>query len=172
MFNRKLWMSLITSIGFFIGLTTHSVIAQVPDPKIPSVSHNSTHNQPFYPSPQDVITLSGLALIALELWYFLGNKSKGQKAETNGDIQEMTITVDGGYEPSRVVVDVNKPVRLNFLRRDLNSCLDQVLLPDFQIAQELEMAQITSIEFTPQTPGQYTFTCGMSMFRGVVEVVA
>ena len=67
-------------------------------------------------------------------------------------------------------VNAGEPVRLNFLRRDPSSCLEKVLLPDFHIAQELELNQVTPIEFTPEKPGKYPFTCGMNMFRGVVEV--
>jgi plastocyanin domain-containing protein len=33
-----------------------------------------------------------------------------------------------------------------------------------------QLNQVTPVEFTPQKPGQYTFACGMNMFRGVVEV--
>lgn len=51
------------------------------------------------------VTLGGIALIGLELWWFLLSKTKAAQAEANQGIQEMTITVDGGYEPSRVVVD-------------------------------------------------------------------
>lgn len=58
------------------------------------------------------------------------------------------------------------------MRRDPSSCLEKVLLPDFHIAQELDLNYITPVEFTPEKPGQYLFTCGMNMFRGVVEVQA
>jgi cation transport ATPase len=40
-----------------------------------------------------------------------------------------------------------------------------------QYAQSQEVT-VTTIEFTPEEPGQYPFTCGMNMFRGVVEVQA
>jgi plastocyanin domain-containing protein len=116
------------------------------------------------------VTCGGLALIGLEIWWFLLSKPKSQKAEAHDGIQEVTITVDGGYEPSRVVVNALQKVRLNFLRRDPSSCLEQVVFPDFHIAQELDLNQVTSVEFTPEKPGQYTFACGMNMFRGVVEV--
>jgi plastocyanin domain-containing protein len=59
---------------------------------------------------------------------------------------------------------------LNFYRQDASSCLEEVRLPDFRIAKELPLNQTTAIEFTPDQPGRYEFTCGMNMFRGVVEV--
>ncbi|AFZ01556.1 cupredoxin domain-containing protein [Calothrix sp. PCC 6303] len=116
------------------------------------------------------VTAGGLGLIGLNLWWFLLSKAKSQKATSSNGIQEVTITVDGGYEPSRVVLNVGQRVRLNFLRNDPSSCLEKVVFPDFHIAQDLQLNQTTPIEFTPEKTGEYTFACGMNMFRGVVEV--
>jgi plastocyanin domain-containing protein len=116
------------------------------------------------------VTLGGLALIGLELWWFLGSKTKPKTAQSSQGVQELEITVDGGYSPDQIVVKAGQPVRLKFFRRDPNSCLEQVLFPDFHIAQDLDLNQVTPVEFTPEQPGQYAFTCGMNMFRGVVKV--
>nr|RNJ68498.1 MAG: cupredoxin domain-containing protein [Leptolyngbya sp. IPPAS B-1204] len=117
------------------------------------------------------ITLGGLGLIGLELWWFLFSQPTSQRATTTAGIQEVTITVDGGYEPSEVVVQVGQPVRLKFNRQDPSSCLEEIRLPDFQIAQALPLHQVTAIEFTPTQSGTYTFTCGMNMFRGTIKVL-
>jgi plastocyanin domain-containing protein len=116
------------------------------------------------------VTIGGLGLIGLELWWFLFNKSQGRKAAIANGVQEVNITVDGGYEPSRIVVQVGQPVRLRFDRKDPSSCLEAVRLPDFHIAQDLPLNQVTPIDFTPTEPGIYTFTCGMNMFRGEIQV--
>jgi len=109
-------------------------------------------------------------LIGLELWWFLFSEKTAKKAEEKDDTQEVTITVDGGYDPTDIMVSAGKPVRLNFLRRDPSSCLEQVLIPDFNRSVNLALNQITSIEFTPKTPGEYEFTCGMKMYRGKIIV--
>jgi plastocyanin domain-containing protein len=116
------------------------------------------------------VTLGGLGLIGLELWWFLLSKPKSQRVEAREGIQEVTVTVDGGYDPSRIVVQVGQPVRLIFLRRDPSSCLEEVRLPDFHIAQSLTLDEVTTVEFIPTEPGNYEFACGMNMFRGVIEV--
>jgi plastocyanin domain-containing protein len=144
----------------------------------PAVSMSSEHsstNPQFRPIEQPlalkaIVTLGGLGLIGLELWWFLFSQPKAQKTESQQGIQSLNITVDGGYEPSHLVVQSGQLVCLNFLRKDPNSCLEKVLFPDFQIAQDLPLNQSVKIEFTPKVPGKYSFTCGMNMFRGEIEV--
>jgi plastocyanin domain-containing protein len=61
------------------------------------------------------IALGGLSLIGAQLWCFLGSKPKSQKAEMSDGVQEVTITVDGGYVPSLVTVKRGQPgVHLRF----------------------------------------------------------
>ncbi|MCW6050946.1 cupredoxin domain-containing protein [Microcoleus sp. A2-C5] len=168
MFSQRQILGSIGSLGIIVGMAFGVQASQMP-------FKNSTSTTQFRPIQQPFglkvgVTLGGLALIGLELWWFLFSKTQGQQAESIQGIQELTITVDGGYEPSTVVVKAGQLVRLNFLRRDPNSCLEKVLLPDFHIVRELPLNQVTAVEFTPQKPGRYLFTCGMNMFRGVVEV--
>jgi plastocyanin domain-containing protein len=116
------------------------------------------------------VTLGGLGLIGAELWWFLRRKPTSQTARTDQGIQEVTVIVNGGYEPNQVIVKAGHLVRLNFDRKDPSSCLEEIRIPDFKIAQKLLLNQITPIEFTPDKPGRYEFSCGMNMFRGIVEV--
>ncbi|MBD6615456.1 cupredoxin domain-containing protein [Komarekiella sp. 'clone 1'] len=168
MFNKSKILGSIAGLGLLFGTASSVATAQMP-------THSSEQTSQFrrieQPLPLKVgVTLGGLGLIGLELWWFLFSKNKATKANSEQGIQELTINVDGGYEPDRVIVKSGQPVRLNFFRRDPSSCLEKVLLPDFHIAQDLPLNHITPIEFTPPKPGQYQFTCGMNMFRGVVEV--
>lgn len=172
MLLQKITIATITSLGLSLGIATSSTVAQIHDPthlvKTAPTSQFQRIEQPLW--VKGTVTAAGLGLIGLELWWFLGSKPKSRRAQTNKGIQEITIIVDGGYEPSRVAVNAGQPVRLNFLRRDKSSCLEKVVFPDFRIAQDLELDRVTPVEFTPQLPGEYTFACGMNMFRGVVDV--
>jgi plastocyanin domain-containing protein len=116
------------------------------------------------------ITLGGTGLVGLELWWFLLSRTKAQQAQITQGVQEIEIIVDGGYNPNQIVVRSGQPVRLKFQRKDPSSCLEQVLIPDFRRSAMLDLNQTTTIEFTPQKPGQYPFHCGMNMFRGVIFV--
>ena len=119
----------------------------------------------------EVIVLgSGIAAIAFVLWYFFGPKERVVATVVEAGAQEVKIVVEGGYSPDVVVVKQGKPVRLDFYRNETASCSDRVIFGDFGIARDLPAYQTTSIEFTPDKPGEFTFTCGMNMMRGKLVV--
>lgn len=166
MLHNKIWSS-ITTLGLLLAIPSGIQAAEMPMHN-PSTTQFRRIEQPL--PLRLAVTLGGLGLIGLELWWFLLSKTPAQQAIAHQGIQEITIKVDGGYNPNRLIVKLGQPVRLNFFRQDPNSCLEQVLFPDFQIATDLALNQVTPVEFTPQKTGEYSFTCGMNMFRGVVEV--
>jgi plastocyanin domain-containing protein len=175
MLKKATFFGTLAGLGFLLGAISGALATEMP------ASHNmepqSTESTQWRRIEQPLsnkvgVTLGGLGLIGLELWWFLASKPKSQKVEAREGIQEVTITVDGGYSPSRILVRSGQPVRLKFLRRDPSSCLEEVRLPDFRIAQNLPLNEVTTVEFTPTKPGSYEFACGMNMFRGVIEVQA
>ena len=170
--KRATFFGTLAGFGFLLGAISGALAAEIPAAHNMTPQSASTQfrriDQPF--ANKAAVTLGGLGLMGLELWWFLLSKPKSQWVEAHKGIQEVTVTVDGGYEPSRIVVQAGQPVRLNFLRRDPSSCLEEVRLPDFHIAQSLTLNQVTAVEFTPTEPGSYEFACGMNMFRGVIEV--
>jgi plastocyanin len=85
-------------------------------------------------------------------------------------VQELNITVDGSYSPNSLVLTAGTPVRLKFLRKDTGGCTSKVLIPEFNIAQNLPEGKTTTIEFTPTKAGTYKFTCGMKMVSGTILV--
>ena len=119
---------------------------------------------------QILVIAGGIALIAFILWFFFG-KQEGKKATLTTDIQEVEITVQGGYAPGTVELKAGVPTRLIFHRIETASCSEEVVIPDFGIRQKLPAHQKTAVEFTPDKPGRYSFTCGMGMLRGVLIVV-
>ena len=171
--KKTIFWGTLAGFGFLLGAISGAIAAEVPGHSMESMPRSSGSDQfqrieqPL--STKVAVTLGGLGLIGLELWWFLFSKPKSRQATTQGGIQEVTVTVDGGYEPSLIMVQAGQPVRLNFDRKDPSSCLEEVRFPDFRIAQLLTLNQITPIEFTPKKPGRYEFACGMNMFRGVVE---
>ena len=116
------------------------------------------------------VLVGGIAAIAFVLWYFFGPKERVAAAVGSGGVQEVKVTVKGGYSPDVIVVKQNQPVRLDFYRDETSSCSEQVVFGDFGIARDLPAFKTTSIEFTPKKPGEFTFACGMNMMRGKLVV--
>jgi plastocyanin domain-containing protein len=119
-----------------------------------------------------VVVVVGLALIAFVLWYFFGKREAVSAHVNESGVQEIKITVKGGYTPDVIVVRQGKPVRLQFYRDETASCSEQVIFGDFGIAKNLPAFKTTPIEFTPDKTGEYNFACGMNMMRGKVIVEA
>jgi len=125
--------------------------------------------------PMEMGVLAGSAvLIAGVLWYFFGEREKVAAGITETGVQEIKITVKGGYSPDIIAVKQGMPVKLDFYRDESASCTEQVVFGDFGIARDLPAFKTTSIEFTPDKAGEFTFACGMNMVRGklVVEPLA
>ena len=112
----------------------------------------------------------GVIAIAAVLWYFFGEREGVAATTTDAGVQEVKITVKGGYSPDVVVVKQGRPVRLDFYRDETASCSEQVVFGDFGIARDLPAYQTTPVEFTPKQPGEFTWTCGMNMLRGKLIV--
>ena len=119
---------------------------------------------------QVAVLSAGILLIGLILWYFFGERERTIVEESAGGVQEVKITVKGGYSPDLIVVKQGRPVRLDFYRDETASCSDEVVFGDFGIARQLPAFATTSIEFTPEQAGEFTFTCGMRMLRGKLVV--
>lgn len=119
---------------------------------------------------QWAVLLAGIVLIVAILWYFFGARERVVATERDGGVQEVRITVKGGYSPDLVVVKQGKPVKLDFYRDETASCSEEVVFGDFGIARKLPAFETTSIEFTPDKAGEFTFMCGMSMIRGKLIV--
>ena len=174
MFNKNNIFTSLIGLGFWLGVTTNSVLAkpnkevEMPISRVQQTSQFQKIEQPL--ELKFAVALAGLGLIGAELWWFRFSKTKSAKAQVKQGIQSVDIMVDGGYIPDRIEVRAGEPVKLNFFRKDPSSCLEQVLLPDFNKALNLTLNQTTTVEILPKKPGEYTFTCGMNMYRGVIKV--
>ena len=118
------------------------------------------------------VIIGGIGLIALTLWYFFGEREKVAATVSEGGVQEINVTVKGGYSPDVIVVKENQPVRLNFYRDETASCSETVVFGDFGIARDLPPFKTTPIEFTPEKAGEFASACGMNMLRGKLIVQA
>ena len=116
---------------------------------------------------QIVVTLVGLGAIGWIVWYFWLWKDETVAAGVGaGGVQEVDVSVRGGYQPASIEVKAGQPLRLNFTRREASLCGEEVVLPEFGRRAHLPENATVGIEITPQQPGEYEFTCGMNMYKG------
>ena len=114
-----------------------------------------------------IVTLIGLGVIGWIVWYFWLWKGESVAAGAGaGGVQEVDVTVKGGYQPASIVVKAGRPLRLNFTRRESTPCGEEVVLPEFGKRAHLPQDKTVLVEITPNKPGEYEFTCGMNMYKG------
>lgn len=113
-----------------------------------------------------LVTVGGISLVGLIYWFFFGKREK----EAVVAEEKVDILVDGGYKPSVMKIKKGQKITISLLRKDTNSCLEEFILPDFKISKYLPLNQKVEIEITPNKPGEFSFHCGMNMFRGKVIV--
>lgn len=111
------------------------------------------------------VTTSGLLVVGIIYWFFFGKKDENVEVS-----DALTIIVNGGYKPSTIKIKQNKPVTLTFIRRDPNSCLEELVFPDFKIKEYLPVGKPVTITLSPPHVGTFGFHCGMNMFHGKIEV--
>lgn len=116
------------------------------------------------------VVAGGLAVVVFVLWCFFGERERAAAEVRASGVQEIDVTVRGGYSPDVIVVKQGTPVRLNFRREETASCGERVVFGDFRIARDLPAFETTPVEFTPESAGEFTFTCGMNMMRGKLVV--
>lgn len=113
------------------------------------------------------INIVGLALIGLIIWWFWLYKAKETKVKNNEIIIEVK---DGIYTPSHIKCALNKPIVLNFIRRDQSPCSEMLLIPELELSATLTINKPKKIEITFPKTGEFEFHCQMKMYRGVLKV--
>jgi len=112
-----------------------------------------------------IVIVLGIALIAGELWFFLGPRPVAGRVESEKQVQEVRIVVRDGYDPDTIFVEAGRPVRLLFYRDETSDCSERVVFETLGVDRELPAFETTAVEIVPHTPGDYPFRCG----RGVME---
>ena len=115
------------------------------------------------------VVAGGVALTGLLGWFFFGPK-KAHSADLVGNVQEVTVTVKGGYSPDLVRVRQGVPLRIVFDRQESGECTSRVVFPDFALNRSLSAYGQTTVELLPDRVGEFGFACGMNMIHGKLIV--
>jgi heme/copper-type cytochrome/quinol oxidase subunit 2 len=141
------------------------------------------------------IIAGGVVLVSLFLFMYssdmvkIPGKSDSAQTQTTQDSNSQTATktevdvtgektpkikmlvTEKGYSPNVIRVKKGVPVELeiqNPLKN--NSCLSTFMIPDFNVKNVNLKVGTTNLSFTPDKTGEFTFSCGMQMFKGTIIV--
>ncbi|MBI3576934.1 cupredoxin domain-containing protein [Candidatus Gottesmanbacteria bacterium] len=116
-----------------------------------------------------LVSAVGITVIGIIYWFFFGKKSSfAEASEGHGTIE---IIVDGGYKPNIIKIPQGKSVILTFIRKDSNTCLEELYIPDYKIKKYLPINTPVIVTLPLPHPASSGFHCGMNMFHGKIEVL-
>ncbi|MGG1674430.1 cupredoxin domain-containing protein [Neobacillus sp. NRS-1170] len=169
-------------VGFYI-LIIGFVIVYIFVATNSKYSINTEELSPF------AIIGAGIVLVSLFLFMYSSDMVKipGQtetaQAQTTQEIANTEVDVtkehtpkvkmlvtEKGYSPNVIRVKKGVPVELDIQNPLENSCLSTFMIPDFNINNVNLKTGTTNLTFTPDKSGEYTFSCGMQMFKGTIIV--
>ncbi len=118
----------------------------------------------------DVVVLVSAVTVSGFLWWFFFGPKKSRRADVRGGVQEISVTVKGGYTPDLIRVQQGVPLRMVFDRQEAGDCTSRVVFADFGASKTLPAFGTATLEFTPDKVGEFDFACGMNMIHGTLVV--
>ena len=116
-----------------------------------------------------LVLFLGITAIAWLNWHFFASVRRTTTArQTAAGIQEVMVTVRGGYDPAEIHVRAGEPVRLVFDRQETSNCSEEVVIADFNIRTFLPAHERTSVDIAAPAKGRHEITCGMGMLHGAL----
>ena len=96
--------------------------------------------------------------------------SEASTSKTVNGVQVASIDVYATkYEPNYLKFQAGVPVRLALTTKGALGCTSIFRIPALGIQTSLQQKD-QIIEFTPNKQGKITFTCGMGMYSGVMDI--
>lgn len=83
-------------------------------------------------------------------------------AKTDETIVNLNVT-EKGFEPIKIDVSIDKPVKLNIIRRTDNTCSTSIQIPSLKLKKDLPLNKTVSINLEKLSKGEIRFGCGMNM---------
>lgn len=118
----------------------------------------------------EVGVIAAAVAVGAFLWWFFFGPRTARRAQLLGGVQDVEITVKGGYSPDVIRVTEGIPLRLRFDRQEAGDCTSRVVFPDFAASKSLPAFGTATLEFTPDQVGEFGFACGMNMIHGTLVV--
>lgn len=93
------------------------------------------------------------------------------RGQPKAGVQSITVRVtENGFQPDRINLNRGILTRLTFVREIEETCATSVMIPEFNVKQDLPFKEPVVVEFTPAKAGVFDFSCGMKMLSGKIVV--
>jgi plastocyanin domain-containing protein len=89
---------------------------------------------------------------------------------TQAEVRVIELTVQGTYQPDRIVVQEGERVQLRVTRKEYNGCTLEIVFPTLGIRRTLPTNETVVIDLGTVVAGEIPFHCGMKMIHGTVVV--
>jgi Cu+-exporting ATPase len=116
---------------------------------------------------QLLVTAGGFGLIAALVRYFFRARPATLASAGEGG-QEITIVVQGGFQPNLIRARTGSPLRVAFDRREDGDCSSRVVFGELGVNRFLAPFASTVLELPTDQPGTYEFGCAMNMLHGTL----
>lgn len=90
-------------------------------------------------------------------------------ASTNKQTINIAVT-EKGFEPATLKVAPNQEISLAFTRKTDSTCATEIIFPAQKIKKELPLNKAVTINLGILKKGEVSFSCGMNMVNGVINV--
>jgi plastocyanin domain-containing protein len=109
--------------------------------------------------------ISGILMLVMAFAALTTVEAKASKAKT----VKVTIS-EKGYTPGTINVKKGQKIRLLLTRTDEKNCGGEIVFSSLNIKRTLPLGKTITVEFTPKSAGEISFTCGMGMMKGKIVV--
>jgi plastocyanin domain-containing protein len=90
-------------------------------------------------------------------------------ATANKQAINVAVT-ENGFEPSTIKAGHDQDIILAFTRKTDSTCAKEIIFPKQKIKKELPLNKTVTINLGKQQKGDVSFSCGMNMVSGVINV--
>lgn len=88
-------------------------------------------------------------------------------AKQPSDVITVNLTVtEKGFEPNKIDVAADKPVKLNITRKTNDTCSTSIQIPSMKLKKDLPLNKTVSVDLGKLAKGEIRFGCGMNMMDG------
>ncbi len=116
-----------------------------------------------------LVTFVGAGLVGFIWWFFFGKRDESSSV-VSGSNGSIDVIVSGGYDPALIKVRKGQPTTFKILRKDSNTCLEEIIIPGFKVKEYLPLNKEVKVKITPRASGEFGFHCGMGMYHGKIVV--